>query len=392
MKHLRIILTAGFAMFSMFFGAGNLVFPLNLGKVAGDHYLIAFAGLFITAVIVPFCGLLAMILFAGDRKAFFAPLGPKPAFLLTFLMLLLIGPFGAIPRCITVAYGSVKVAFPEFPFALYCFLFCAIIALLIWNKSRVVEIIGVYLTPWKLGGIVILILAGLFTGSQPLATSQSYSENFVQGTLLGYHTMDLIAAFFFSATIVSYLHDHLTKQDTPHILTKLSLISSSIGAGILAVAYTGFVIMGARHSIQFADVRAEELLTVISGYSLGSVSTIVVSLTLTVACLATATILSELCVDFLSTDVTKGRLTYTQSLFITSSITFAIALLGFAQISHFLGSILAYTYPALIAFTLASIFDKLSNRQTAGKVFWAVIVIFAGYALLCFIAPDVKLC
>lgn len=391
MKHLRIILTAGFAMFSMFFGAGNLVFPLNLGKTAGDHYLIAFAGLFITAVIVPFCGLLAMILFAGDRKAFFAPLGKKPAFLLSFLMLLLIGPFGAIPRCITVAYGSVKVAFPSFPLALYCFLFCAVIALLIWNKSRVVEIIGIYLTPWKLSGIITLILAGLFTGTTPLATHQSFSTNFVQGTLLGYHTMDLIAAFFFSATIVAYLHEHLTKQDNAQILTKLSLIASFIGAGILAIAYTGFVIMGARHSVLFANVRSEELLTVISGYSLGSASTIVVSLTLTVACLATATILSELFVEFLSSDVTKGRITYSQSLFITSIITFSVALLGFAQISSFLGDILAYVYPALIAFTIASIFDKLTNKQTAGVVFWGTITILAGYALICLIVPCAKL-
>lgn len=383
--HLRIVLTAGFAMFSMFFGSGNLVFPLQLGKLAGNEYGIAFLGLLITAIIVPFCGLLVMILFAGDRHAFFAKLGEKPAFILTAIMLGLMGPFGVVPRCITVAYGSVKVAFPDFPFTAFCFLFSCAVGALIWQKNRVVEIIGVFLTPWKLGGILILITAGILTGSTPAANSEGLAANFAQGISLGYQTMDLIAAFFFSATIVHYLQDHLAReaiqQNTNQMLVKLSLTASFMGATLLMLVYTGFVTMGAKHSVQFADARPEEFLSLIAHYSLGSAATIIVCLTLIVACLATAVILTELFVEFLEEDVLVQKITHGQAVILTLVVTFAISLLGFSKIASVLGKILGYAYPALIVFTLVSIFDKITDKHWAGKSFWIMIALSCLYFL-----------
>jgi LIVCS family branched-chain amino acid:cation transporter len=387
--HLRIVLTAGFAMFSMFFGSGNLVFPLQLGKIAGDEYGVAFLGLLVTAVIVPFWGLLAMILFAGDRQAFFATLGRKPAFILTAIMLGLLGPFGVVPRCITVAYGSVKVAFPAFPFTVFCFLFSCAVGALIWQKNRVVEIIGVFLTPWKLGGIIILIGAGILTGSAPTVNSEALSTNFIQGISLGYQTMDLIAAFFFSATIVHYLRDHLAKempqQDTTKTLVKLSLMASFIGATLLVIIYAGFITMGAKHSVQFAGARPEEFLSLIAHYSLGSAATVIVCLTLTVACLATAIILTELVVEFLEEDILPEHITHGQAVILTLAVTFAVSLLGFSKIAQVLGTILGYTYPALIIFTLMSIFDKMTGKQWAGKSFWGSIGLFCAYLTLKFV-------
>ncbi|MEI8295267.1 MAG: branched-chain amino acid transport system II carrier protein [Alphaproteobacteria bacterium] len=383
--HLRIVLTAGFAMFSMFFGSGNLVFPLQLGKIAGDDYGVAFLGLMVTAVLVPFLGLLAMILFAGNREAFFATIGRKPAFVLTAIMLALIGPFGVVPRCITVAYGSVKVAFPDFPFIVFCFLFSCAVGALIWQKNRVVEIIGVFLTPWKLGGIIVLIAAGILTGSTPMPSTEALSTSFMHGISLGYQTMDLIAAFFFSAAIVHYLRNHLAskipQQNMNRTLIKLSLGASLIGATLLVIIYAGFVIMGAKHSVQFAGAQPEEFLSLIAHYSLGSAATVIVCLTLTVACLATAVILTELVVEFLEEDVMPNRITHGQAVILTLAITFAVSLLGFSIIAQGLKAILGYAYPALIIFTLMSIFDKTTGKQWAGKCFWVTIGLFGLYAV-----------
>src|ERR1700722_11983722 len=93
-------LSLGLAMFSMFFGAGNVIFPLALGQFAGDKNLYAILGLILTAALIPAAGVFAMILFEGNYKNFFGRLGKVPGFLLAFTTISLLGPLGSTPRCI----------------------------------------------------------------------------------------------------------------------------------------------------------------------------------------------------------------------------------------------------------------------------------------------------
>lgn len=373
-----LILTAGFSIFSMFFGSGNLVFPLLMGHTVGDHYLYGLLGLAITAVLVPFLALFSMILYDGNRQAFFSTLGKWPSFAVTAIILALMGPFGVVPRCITLAYGSFKVPFPEVSLFVFSLAFVAAIAALIWRQNRVVEIIGIFLTPWKLGGMIIVILASIWAGHQPIPAPKPALETVAWGAYLGYQTMDLIAGFFFSAAIVAYLRQHATSSKE---LFSMSLKASTLGACLLMLVYYGFVTMGARHSIHFTQAGPDELLTLISGYSLGNLSTVIVSLTITVACLATAVILSELFVEFIQTDISQGKISHPWAIVITCILSLAMSMLGFKTIMSFLATILSFAYPALIAFTLASILDKLFNKQTAGFVFWLSIACSVFYQL-----------
>src|SRR5690606_32608802 len=137
-------------------------------KEALDQYPMAILGLFITAVLVPFLGLVSIILFDGNYRAYFERLGKVPAFLLIAAILMLIGPFGVVPRCITVAHGGFHLIEPSLSITTFSFWFCLSIIALIWSKNRVVDTIGLFLTPFKLGGIVILILFGLWYGTLPI--------------------------------------------------------------------------------------------------------------------------------------------------------------------------------------------------------------------------------
>ncbi len=141
MTYKRVILTAGFAMFSMFFGSGNLVFPLLIGTQTLDVSTYSTLGLILTAVIVPFLGLFGMILYNGNTRDYFDKLGRIPSFLLILAMLSLMGPFGVVPRCITVAYGGLNVLYPTLPFDWFSAGFCALITILIWKSNRVVDVI-----------------------------------------------------------------------------------------------------------------------------------------------------------------------------------------------------------------------------------------------------------
>jgi len=93
--------TIGLAMFSMFFGAGNVIFPLAVGQFAGDKNLFAMSGLIMTAAIMPIAGVIAMILFDGNIRHFFGRIGRVPGFLLATLAITLLGPLGSTPRCKT---------------------------------------------------------------------------------------------------------------------------------------------------------------------------------------------------------------------------------------------------------------------------------------------------
>lgn len=382
MSHKKMVLTAGFAMFSMFFGSGNLVFPLLIGKETTSAYPFSVLGLIITAVIVPFLGLLGMILYDGDVKKYFSKLGKIPSFLLIGMMLCLMGPFGVVPRCITVAYGSVSLLFPTLPYSLFSFGFCVAIVGLIWQANKVVDLIGLVLTPFKLGGLMLMMMVGLWFAAPTPPINISSTTAFTKGLTLGYQTMDLMAAFFFSSTTVIYLRNNLGPQATRAQLLKLSISASLIGAAILSLAYVGFVTLGAKYAPLLATVPPEAMLAMIAQDTLGQYAMPIISLTMAVACLATAVILSTLFVDFLREDVFREKITRPQSIFLSLGVTFGMSLLGFAKICELLGTILEVAYPALIALAMTNICNKLFDLHQGKLPFWITLVM-SGVMKIC---------
>lgn len=385
MSHKKMVLIAGFAMFSMFFGSGNLVFPLLIGQETAGNYPFSILGLILTAVIVPFLGLLGMILYDGQTGKYFEKLGKIPSFLLIAMMLFLMGPFGVVPRCITVAYGSVSVLFPSLPYYVFSFVFCAAIVALIWRANRIIDLLGLLLTPFKIGGLAFLVIVGLwFAEPAPLATLSAKAA-FTEGLTLGYQTMDLMAAFFFSSTTVIYLRNNLGPNARRSTLLKLSFAASLIGASILSLSYVGFVSLGAKYANLLATVQAEAMLAVIAQYTLGQYALPIISFTMTVACLATAVILSTLFVDFLREDICRQKITRPQSILLSLSITFGISLLGFAKICELLGSVLEVAYPALIVLAITNICNKLFDMQQGKLPFWIALMI-SGLMKVCRLA------
>lgn len=378
MTHYKTVLTAGFAMFSMFFGSGNLVFPLLVGKESLHEYPMAILGFIVTAVLVPFLGLIGMILFDGNYRHYFDRLGKIPAFLLIAIILMLIGPFGVVPRCITVAYGGFNLLFPSLPFPLFSLLFCGAIIACIWTKSRIVDIIGLFLTPFKLGGIVILILFGLWFGETAVQGELSSPQAFTNALFKGYQTMDLMAAFFFSSTIVYYLRSHLSAQDDNTALVKMSMGASFIGALLLTLVYIGFIDLGAKYAPYLQDAQPEHLLVAIGGQALGYFAKPIIAVILAVGCLATAVILSTLFVDFLQQDVTKERLGRPQAIFSTMGSAFVVSLLGFSKLMILLSDILEVAYPALIALAIMNVVGKLMPYNYTQWAFWSILGLSTG--------------
>ena len=359
------VLSTGLAMFSMFFGAGNVVFPLVVGQTAGSQTPYAILGLLLTAVGVPFLGLLAIILFQGNYQNFFARAGKVPGFLLASIIMLLIGPFGGLPRCIALSYSTLKLSWPFLSFGLFSFGACLIIFFCAFKKNRMLRLLGCFLTPLLLLSLAFIVFIGLWTGESSTPSSLSASQSFLNGFMEGYNTMDLLASFFFSAIIYNTLKQE-SKASIPqeeHNLFIISLKSSCIGGGLLALIYVGFSFVAARHSSSLVINNQGELLGALTIKILGPYAGFVASATIALACLTTAIALAAVFAEFLQKTLFHNTLSYFQALIMTLAIGFSVSLLEFTGIVGLLAPFLQIVYPALILFTIFNIIFRLKDLR-----------------------------
>lgn len=369
MYNFKVIFTAGLAMFAMFFGSGNLVFPLELGVVAGKKYLTSSLGFVLTGVFIPFLGLLSVMLYDGDRQKYFGLLGNKTALVITLVLLSLLGPFAVVPRCSLVAYGGIKALFPHFSLPLFSLIFSSLILLIIWEKNNFVPIIGKVLGPIKISTIGVIIIAGLLSAPTTLGDVTDATP-FYTGIIEGYQTMDLPAAFFFSVTIMAYLKTIAARRED---VLKLGIYSSIVGGGLIAIIYFLFTNLGAHYRIFLSDSNPEEYLAAITNIALGKAAALIFATTMFFACLTTASTLAKLFAEFLRHDICKDKISLHLSYIITISISFVLSLTGFAWISSFLGGILKCLYPALIVFTICTIINHIKPFPYVKHIFWVVL-------------------
>lgn len=359
MKHTGLIVSTGFALFSMFFGSGNLVFPITVGQMSEGHYLLASLGILSTGVLVPFLGVLGMILYKGDINQFFSCFGKKGIFLFSFLSLALMGPFGVLARCLTVAHGALLLLIPSASLPLTSFILCIAIFFLAVNRNKIVSTLGTILTPFLLVSIAVITYFGL-QGTMPEPTTTSGWPALKNGFFQGYQTMDLLAAFFFSQFIITHLHSK--RHDETHQLT-IFYKSSLIGGGILSLVYFALVLLGWTHASSLTKTPPQEMLGQIAIQSLGSIAAPCVCLAVLFACLTTAIVLTSLFANFLRQEVLQNKIGNKQALLATLAIAFIVSTFDFAGIAHFLGPVLEAIYPALIMLTLVNIASKFLGTK-----------------------------
>lgn len=358
MKTKWLVLSTGFALFSMFFGSGNLVFPITVGLESGGHYLLSAFGILFTGVLVPFLGVFGMMLYKGDIDQFFSSFGKKGVFIFSFLALALMGPFGVLARCLTVAHGALLLLVPNVSLMLTSAVLCLIIFVLTLNRSRIVTILGTILTPFLLISIASISVFGLTGGELSQTTEVSSWSALKNGFFQGYQTMDLLAAFFFSKFVIGHLYNNPKTASDETLLHKVFLKASVVGGGILSVIYFALVLLGWNYAPVLANQPPQEMLGIIAMESLGTLAAPAVCVAVIFACMTTAIILTSLFADFIRTEVSRNKLGNVPALVITLVISFLVSTLDFAGIARFLGPILEMIYPALIALTVFNIANK----------------------------------
>lgn len=355
-------LATGLAMFSMFFGAGNVIFPLLLGQRVGEQNWIAMVGLLITAVGVPLLGLMSMALFRGDYHSFFSRIGRWPGLLVSIVIMLILGPFGAIPRCIGLAYDTAVLTLPNL--SLTWFNLCSVVVVLVFarKEGRIIDLLGYLLTPLLLLSLCIIIIKGWIGHPAPQPVEISGAQAFLVGLLEGYNTLDLMAAMFFATVVVASLKLHFAgeeRREHRRLVAAIALRASLVAGLLLGLIYIGLSYAAAYYAPHLNEVDGAQLLGVLAFHLLGPHAGWVANSAVALTCLTTAVALAAVFADFLQHEITKGRIGYFRSLIITLVVTFFMSYLRFSGIVKFVAPVAVALYPALITLAICNMFYKL---------------------------------
>ncbi len=369
MKKFLFILTTGFALFAMHFGAGNLVFPLEMGTAFGEDALSAILGLLLTAVGLPMAGFLAIIKLNGSTRAFFSAFGQRLGLFLQLAIIAILCPLGAMPRCIALTHTIMQEHFswitPElwlFSFASCLLIFCCTI-----KKQRLVPLLGAILTPFLLATLAVVLGSGYLQGPTIPYGMNEVSGSFIKGLFVGYQMMDLLAALFFSALLYSPIEAFAKKnKETPF---SLALGVASVAGSLLAISYIGFGLLAASHQALLSSTPPELLLVHLADAILGPIGAYITASLAILACLTTAIALGVSFAAFLQKELFFEQISYPVCLGLTLGITYFMATMSFTGIVAFLKPILHVSYPLLIALSFYHLFvKKIKGKEAAA---WA---------------------
>lgn len=357
-------------IFALFFGAGNLIFPLHLGQLAGKNWGPAAIGFSITGVVLPLLSLLAVAITRSNGVYQIGlPVGKVFALLFMTLIQLTMGPLFAAPRNATVAY-TVGVA-PLLPKQLqggglivFTAIFFAIVFVIAYNESDILSSLGKILNPIFL---VLLFLVFVIAFARPLGNlgtvpvSKAYAqETIVKGFLEGYNTMDALAGLAFGVTVVTAIKELIGNNESE--TAKITAKSGLIAVIAIGVIYTLLIMVGAMSLGHFGITSdGGVLLSHIVRYYAGIFGQALLAVLVFLACLTTAVgVLAAFALDF-SAHYTK--FSYKGWLTIACIGSFATANLGLDKIIHWSLPVLMFLYPLAIVLIILSLFSPFFKKD-----------------------------
>jgi len=381
------LLVAG-TLFGMFFGAGNLIFPVHLGQLAGANVLPAMIGFIITAVGIPILGVAAIGSTHSDGlQALSSKVGKGYGYVFTCLLYLTIGPFFAIPRCATTSFttGIEPILGNQAPVSLLLFVFSLIFFALVLvfslRPAGITVWIGKIINPVFLVFLAILVFSAL--GNPGIAASavtpdSAYKTNALFSAFIeGYGTMDAIAGLAFGIVVIDIIRGMGIDDDTA---IARDVLSSGILTGVLMAAiYIATILMGAQSRGLFETSENGGIaLAQISGHYLGAAGSIVLAITITFACLKTSIGLVTSCADAFARMFPK-MLSYKAWAIVFTVFSFVVSNFGLSNIISYSLPVLMFLYPPAITLILLALFGRFFNHD---RTVYVSVTVFTCIAAL----------
>ncbi|MDY5436438.1 branched-chain amino acid transport system II carrier protein [Peptostreptococcus porci] len=369
-------LVIGFALFAMFFGAGNLIFPPLLGVVSGTKWFTSFAAFLFADGGLALLGVIALTRTDGDMEALFTRAGRFIGVLIGSLMILCIGPFLAIPRTAATTYeiGIKPTIGTGLSPIIFAIIFFAIVLVLTIKPSKVVDIVGAFLTPALLICLAVLIIKGVVSPlGQPL--ERTLVDNLaVNGINEGYQTMDAMASCIFAGIVISSIRQKGYTERS--VMVKATIVAGIVAVIGMAFVYGGLTYLGATVSpIYDNTVERTALIVSITEGILGGTGKVILAIIVALACLTTAIGLSSSCGNYFS-QLTKGKLKYEVIVVVVCVFSAVISNFGVDKIVDLAVPVLGMIYPAVVAFIFLGILnDKIKNDNVFKCAIWVAVIL-----------------
>lgn len=355
MKKYKDIITIGFALFAMFFGAGNLLLPPFIGLQIGDHIWITILAFGLTGILLPFLGVLSIVQSGNSIQDLGNRIHPLLAPILGAIIMLCIGPLIAIPRTAATTFEvGILPLFPSFSPVASALIFFSITWALTIIPSKVVDIIGNILTPALLVLLLFLIIIGIcFPLGEYAISDVSATEAFVLGFTEGYQTLDVLASVIFAGIIIAAAQSkgYTNKDDK----SKIVIAAGALSAICLFVIYGGLVYLGSTSNIADLNISRSTLLIHIAKSTLGPYGMIAIAISIALACLTTAIALTSAVGTFFAR-MTHGKIKYKTLVTLCCLFSATLSISGVDNIIKFAYPPLAFVYPIVITLVLYIVF------------------------------------
>lgn len=381
MKNLtkKDLLFIALMLFSLFFGAGNLIFPPFMGEAAGNKTWIVLLGFFVTAVGFPVLGVISVAK-SGGLTNLAKRVNPIFATIFTILIYLSIGPGVGIPRAGSLPFEMAVAPYlsenfsVKFALFIYTLIFFAISYWLSLSPNKLVDRMGKVLTPALLL-LILVMVNGSFVkplGGYGIAINGYETSSFFKGFIEGYLTMDTIAALNFGIVIALAIRSKGIDDDKA--VVSLSIKAGIIAGIILAIIYAMLAHLGATSGGRFGvSENGAQTLTNITTYIFGKPGAVLLALIFTLACLTTCVGLITSCSQYFST-LTK-KISYENWVRLLSISSMILANMGLTKILSVSEPILNAIYPIAIMLIVLSMFNFIFKDS---KYIYGLTILFTG--------------
>ncbi|MGP6147330.1 branched-chain amino acid transport system II carrier protein [Jeotgalibaca sp. A122] len=347
------IFVVGFMLFAMFFGAGNLIFPVALGFQSGGNYWPAILGFILTGVGLPLVSVIVGSISENGYRDLLHKIHPTYSVVFLIIIYLTIGPFFAIPRTATTAYEIGVVPFlgqsTNLGLFIFSLIFFSVVLMVALSPNNLADNIGKYLTPTLLVTIILLIIRAVSMYRSNTPQPLEMETPFVVGFTEGYLTMDAIAAIAFSIVVLNAIRG-------TGVTDKKELFMGTIKSSFLAVVLLGFIYTGLGWAGNQMPVPAEipanqnlgaYLIQIISNEAFGSLGILLLGVMVFLACLTTAVGLIAAVSEYFNSLLPS--ISYKSFAFIFSGISFVMANQGLDAVIQASVPVLGMIYPVAIS-------------------------------------------
>ena len=359
-------------MFAMFFGAGNIVFPILSGRDASANYIYSFLGWAVSAILVVMMGFYCSMLYDCDNKKYMRFCDSKDncwpnkiSTVATHFLMLLINILNllAASRAINVSFSGFRILSTTVSQhqTILCAIYTVVVALAAMKPDKIVDLMGKLFTPLKLAGIsAVAFIAFVKAPQTHLPVTSEAGACFSTGFSLGYQTLDFISSFVVAGFILNFLKKSIREEgvatedatENKAKLDKFILVSCAMCGVILAILYFVLFSIGAKYSPELAAIPQESLLTKIAQISIGGWASWFVAFVIFISCMPPAISLACVVTDYIYSSILRKKISRNIVLLAVSVVLFVLSMLSFQEIMNNMARLLGAICPALIVFVL----------------------------------------